>query len=80
MSITQFSRIGKYKERKRGQVPALLDDHHLDLDHLHCHHHRLLPGLHPQRLRHQQLHRLNFSENLPLKIWSLSCPCLLKFS
>ena len=50
-----------------GQVPLVLDDHHLHLDHLHRHHHSLLPGMHPQRLRHQQLFRLDSAANINLE-------------
>ena len=43
---------------KGGEVPAVLDDDDLDLDHLHGHHHRLLARLHAQWVQHQQLHRI----------------------
>ena len=51
-----------------GQVPAVLDDDDLDLDHLHGHHHRLLARLHAQWVQHQQLHwiKLRLCKVLPL--------------
>ena len=37
------------------QVPALLDDHHVDLDDVHSHHDSLLASLHSHRIWHQRL-------------------------
>ena len=40
---------------KKRQVPALLDDHHVDLDDVHSHHDSLLACLHALRIWHQRL-------------------------
>ena len=59
------TRVERWKEEglnwKGGEVPAVLDDDHLDLDHLHGDHHSFPSCLHTNELQHQQLHRIKHS-------------------